>query len=53
MPLIGAKSVKAPSRGRAYHQFTGGYDYNLLSVLAFAETNIYYIYFYQGGMKHE
>ena len=26
MPLIGAKSVRAPSRGRAHHQFTGGYD---------------------------
>ena len=26
MPLIGAKSVRAPYRGRAHHQFTGGYD---------------------------
>ena len=36
MPLLGAKSVRAPSRGRAYHQFTGGYDYGLSVALMFA-----------------
>jgi len=27
VPLIEVKPVKAPSRGSASHQFTGGYDY--------------------------
>jgi len=26
VPLLGAKPVFTPSRGGAYHQFTGGYD---------------------------
>ena len=27
MPLLGVAPVKAPSRGCANHQFTGGYDF--------------------------